>query len=185
MKWSANILINCTAIACNPSYMSPEDGRASFEISRSFRDAYRKTGSARGKIKRRFLCTNNQIHFWATANRFTILEHTSLANAGEKCKVAPVLTWSSTTPWMWMCGRRHSCTILDVGTRQWWVVSFTFQLLYPEEIASATHCIGNWVVLTTGLVATEKRIIFPLLGTEPRPSSSRPIDIMPEVYRLS
>jgi hypothetical protein len=50
----------------------------------------------------------------------------------------------------------YSSTILDLGTRWRWVVSFTPQPLYPKEKAPSTHWKGGWVGPRAGLDAVEK-----------------------------
>jgi hypothetical protein len=54
---------------------------------------------------------------------------------------------------------RYSSTILYLGTRSQWVVSYTPQLLYPKESARGTRLTGGWVGLTPGLDAVEWRKI--------------------------
>jgi hypothetical protein len=46
---------------------------------------------------------------------------------------------------------RYSATILDLGTRWRWVISFTPLPLYPRGISPRTHCMGSWVGPRAGL----------------------------------
>jgi hypothetical protein len=61
--------------------------------------------------------------------------HSCLVTLLASCeaKVVPVLNWLSTIPWRYihMGDWRYSSTILDLGTRRTWVVSFTPRPLYP------------------------------------------------------
>jgi hypothetical protein len=60
------------------------------------------------------------------------------------------------------------------------VVSFTSLPLHPR-----TYCIGGWVGPRVNLEAVEyRKNIFPLPGTEPRPSSPQPVSILSELFRL-
>jgi hypothetical protein len=69
---------------------------------------------------------------------------------------------------------RYSSSIVDLGTRWRWVVSFTLR-----EIGPGTHWIGGWVGPRAGLDAVEKRQIFPRRESNPgRPAHS------PSLYRL-
>jgi hypothetical protein len=52
---------------------------------------------------------------------------------------------------------RYSSTILDLGIRRRWVISFTPPS--PRERAPGTHRIGGWVGPIAGLDAVEKRKI--------------------------
>jgi hypothetical protein len=52
------------------------------------------------------------------------------------------------------------------------MVSFMPRLLYPEEIASGTHCIGDWVGLRTGVDDRVRRKILFLPRLELRPLCS-------------
>jgi hypothetical protein len=55
---------------------------------------------------------------------------------------------------------RYGSTILDLGTRWRWVVSFTPRPLYlPGERAPGTHWIGGWVGPKVGVDTVEKRKI--------------------------
>jgi hypothetical protein len=49
--------------------------------------------------------------------------------------------------------------ILDLGTRQRWVVSFTPRPLYPQANSPATHWTGGWAGLRASLDAVVKRKI--------------------------
>jgi hypothetical protein len=40
---------------------------------------------------------------------------------------------------------RYSSTILNLGTRWMWVVSFTPRPFYLLKTGLGTHCIGDWV----------------------------------------
>jgi hypothetical protein len=52
---------------------------------------------------------------------------------------------------------RYRPTILDLGTKWRWVVSFTLLPVYPGDRASNTHWIVGWVGPRAGLDAVEKR----------------------------
>jgi hypothetical protein len=78
-------------------------------------------------------------------------------------------------PWRRMGEWRYSSTILDLGTRWRWVVSYTPRPLYPEEILPGTHWIGGWVGPRAGLDVVEKRKILALSGFEPRRSCPLPV----------
>jgi hypothetical protein len=54
----------------------------------------------------------------------------------------------------------YSCTILDIGTRWRFVISFTPQPIYPRKRTSSTHWIAGWVGSTAGLDTAEKRKIL-------------------------
>jgi hypothetical protein len=70
-----------------------------------------------------------------------------------------VLNQSSTMSWRHMGEWRYSSTILDLGTRWTWVVSFTTWLLYPRGKSPSTHWIRGWAGLKTGMDAVDKRKI--------------------------
>jgi hypothetical protein len=52
----------------------------------------------------------------------------------------------------------YSSTIIDLGTRWRWVVSFMPRPLYPDEKAPVTHWIGGWITpeLVWTLLSGEK-----------------------------
>jgi hypothetical protein len=75
---------------------------------------------------------------------------------------------------------RYSCTIFDLGTRWRWVVSFAPWSLFPREIVSSTHWIGDWVGLRASLDAMEMRKIFHC-----RESNSECPAYSPSLYRVS
>jgi hypothetical protein len=77
---------------------------------------------------------------------------------------------------------RYSSTILDLGTRWRYVVSFTPRPLYPREITPGTHWTEGWVGPRTGLNDVEGRKILPPPGLEFRPLG-RPAGIQ-SLYRL-
>jgi hypothetical protein len=52
---------------------------------------------------------------------------------------------------------KFSSTILDLGTGQRQVISFTLPALYPREIAPTVRCIGSRVGPNAGLGAVAKR----------------------------
>jgi hypothetical protein len=56
-----------------------------------------------------------------------------------KYKVFPVLNWLSIKPWRRMGEWRYSFTILDLGTRRRWVVSFKSRALHLGGTGSSTH----------------------------------------------
>jgi hypothetical protein len=56
---------------------------------------------------------------------------------------------------------RYSSTILDLGSRWRWVVSFTLRTRAPGN-----HWIGNWMGLNAGLDAVTKREILLIQGIE-------------------
>jgi hypothetical protein len=70
-------------------------------------------------------------------------------------KLVPVLNELSIIPWSHMEEWRYSSTILDLSTRCCWVVSFMLWLLYSEETAASTHCIGVWLSPRAGLDAVQ------------------------------
>jgi hypothetical protein len=86
---------------------------------------------------------------------------------------------------------RYSSTVLDIGTRWRWVVSFTPRPLYPRGNPPppflGTHWIGGWVCLRAGLDHVEKRTILQCRESNPgrpgrSPSLSRHL-ISPEVLK--
>jgi hypothetical protein len=73
---------------------------------------------------------------------------------------------------------RYRSTILDIGTRRRWVVSFTSQWLYPRERAPGTHWIGSWVGPRAGLEAAEYIKSLPPIGNRTpvvHPIACRPV----------
>jgi hypothetical protein len=62
---------------------------------------------------------------------------------------------------------KYSSTIIDLGTRWRWVVSFTALPLYPRENSPGTHWIGGWVSPRDGLDAAEKRKILHFRESNP------------------
>jgi hypothetical protein len=63
-------------------------------------------------------------------------------------------------PWKHMGEWRYSSTLLDLGTRCRWVVSFILLLLHPWKRAPGTHWIGGWVRPRVDLDSVEKRKIL-------------------------
>jgi hypothetical protein len=75
---------------------------------------------------------------------------------------------------------RYSSTILDLGTRWKWVVSFMFLPFYPRERAPGTHWIWGLVGPRAGLEAVEWRRVLHCRESNPR----RP-DRSPSLCRLN
>jgi hypothetical protein len=86
-----------------------------------------------------------------------------------KCKVDSKLNYLSSIPWSPMGESRYSCTILDLGTRRRWVVSFTPRPLYPRESPPGTNWIGGRLGSKASLEAMEQRKLLLLPGIEPWP----------------
>jgi hypothetical protein len=59
----------------------------------------------------------------------------------------PVLNYLSITPWRHMGEWRYCSTILDLGTRWRWVVSFTPRPLYPRGESTGTYWIGVYIYI--------------------------------------
>jgi hypothetical protein len=89
-----------------------------------------------------------------------------------------VLNLLDSMPWKYMGKWRYSSTILDLGTRWRWVVSFISVTLYPRwknPRYPLERRLGG-PQIQSGLCGEEKNHALP--GTEPVPSS-------PSLYRLS
>jgi hypothetical protein len=102
----------------------------------------------------------------------------------DRCKVVPVLNYSSSKP-----PRRRGGVDLYVNPHffnlriSWrWVVSFTPLSLYPREKAPGIHSIGEWVGPRAGLDHAKKRKCLPLPGLELQPL--RPPARSQSLYRL-
>jgi hypothetical protein len=65
------------------------------------------------------------------------------------------MLWKHVETW------RYSSTILDLGTRWRWVVSFTPLLLYPLGKDPGTHWIGGWLGPGAGMDFMKKRKSYP------------------------
>jgi hypothetical protein len=90
-----------------------------------------------------------------------------------KGKFVSVLNELSTTPWRRMEEWRYSSTILDLGTRWKWVVSFTTRSLYPRgksPLYRLNMRLGG-PRSRSGCCGVEK-MFLPLAGIEPWPFSS-------------
>jgi hypothetical protein len=77
----------------------------------------------------------------------------------------------------------YSSTILDLGTRWRWLVSFMPLPLWPRGKSPGTHWKGGWGVPRGGLDAVKKRKFLILPGLELRPLG-RPARSQ-SLYRLS
>jgi hypothetical protein len=106
--------------------------------------------------------------------------HTDMIPYGKKGKQVYVINELSTTSWKLTGECKYSSTILDLGTRWKWVVSFMPRSLYPRERSPDIHWIGGWVGLKAILQAVEKIKTCPSRESIPgRPARG------PLLYRLS
>jgi hypothetical protein len=62
---------------------------------------------------------------------------------------------------------KYRSTILDLGSRWRWVVSFTPQPFYRGEKVPGLHWIGGWIGPRARLYAVEEKILFPLWNRTP------------------
>jgi hypothetical protein len=85
-------------------------------------------------------------------------------------------------------GVEVSSTIIDLGSRWRWVLTFMHCHLSPRETAPGTHCIGGWVALIAGLETwrKKKKSLSPNRNqtTISQPSSPYPIAIPTELSQL-
>jgi hypothetical protein len=70
-------------------------------------------------------------------------------------------------PWRQVGKWRYSSTILDLGGRWRWVVSFTPRVALPPWKVPGTHWIGVWLGPISGLDVTEKRNPWPCRESRP------------------
>jgi hypothetical protein len=91
-----------------------------------------------------------------------------------KSEVIHVLNYLSTMPWKHMREWRHSSTVLDLGTRWKWVVSFTPLPLYTRGKRPGIQWRGGWVGPRVGLDAVEKRKILHCQKSNPGRAARSP-----------